>query len=80
MRGASLPSLVVQGARSVIVCALNYNSSPPYSTETPDEIASENGPRGWISRYAWGDEYHKVLGERLDALTEKLRQEFPEPI
>src|ERR1700676_2941611 len=73
------PSLVVHGARSVIVCALNYNSSPPYSTETPDEIASANGPRGWISRYAWGDEYHKVLGERLDALTEKLRQEFPEP-
>jgi epoxyqueuosine reductase len=73
------PSQVMQGARSVIVCALNYNTSPPLSTETPEEIASPDGPRGWISRYAWGDDYHKVLGEKLDALTGKLREEFPEP-
>src|SRR5271169_5579414 len=51
------PSLAMQGARSVIVCALNYNSSLPYSTELPNEIAPESGPRGWISRYAWGDDY-----------------------
>src|SRR5256885_631547 len=33
------------GVRSVIVCALNYNSDKPYSTE----IATESGktPRGW---------------------------------
>jgi epoxyqueuosine reductase len=73
------PSRVVQGARSVIVCALNYKTSLPCSTETPDEIASEAGPRGWIARYAWGGDYHKVLGEKLDALVEALRKEFPEP-
>jgi epoxyqueuosine reductase len=73
------PSQVVQGARSVIVCALNYNTSPPFSTETPNEFSSSSGPRGWISRYAWGDDYHKVLGEKLDALIDKLRQEFPDP-
>jgi epoxyqueuosine reductase len=73
------PSRVVQGARSVIVCALNYNTSLPRSTETPDEIASQSGPRGWIARYAWGDDYHKILGEKLDALAEALRKEFPEP-
>ncbi len=73
------PAQVMQDARSVIVCALNYNTSFPLSIETPSEIDSQNGPRGWISRYAWGDDYHKVLGEKLDALVEKLRQEFPEP-
>jgi epoxyqueuosine reductase len=73
------PSQVMQDARSVIVCALNYNTSLLFSTETPDEIASQNGPRGWISRYAWGDDYHKVLGEKLDLLIEKMRQEFAEP-
>src|ERR1700681_3306150 len=62
------PSLVMPGARNVIVCALNYNTSLPASTGTPDEIAPQNGPRGWISRYAWGDDYHKVLGEKLDAM------------
>ena len=73
------PSHVVQGARSVIVCALNYNTSLPGSTEVPDEIAPQNGPRGWIARYAWGDDYHDVLGEKLDALAEALHNEFPEP-
>ena len=73
------PSLVVDGARSVIVCALNYNTSLPYSTEVPVEPASETGPRGWIARYAWGDDYHHVLGEKLEALVEAMRENCPEP-
>src|SRR5258708_4384339 len=73
------PAHVVQRARSVIVCALNYNTSLPFSTEVPQEIASQSGPRGWIARYAWGDDYHNVLGEKLDALVGALRKEFPEP-
>src|ERR1700751_116514 len=36
------------GARSVVVCPINYNTAQPYSTQVED-----NG-RGWISRYAWG--------------------------
>jgi epoxyqueuosine reductase len=73
------PSLVVEGARSVIVCALNYNTAAPFSTEAPAEIASPTGPRGWIARYAWGDDYHNVLGEKLTALVDAMRREFPEP-
>jgi epoxyqueuosine reductase len=72
-------SHVVQGARSVIVCALNYNTSLPNSIAAPGEIAAQNGPRGWIARYAWGDDYHSVLGGKLDALVEMLHKEFPEP-
>src|SRR5207245_7787542 len=36
-------------------------------------------PAGWISRYAWGDDYHDVLRERLDARVEALRERFTEP-
>jgi epoxyqueuosine reductase len=70
------PAQMLAGARSVIVCALNYNTGNPYSSET---IAGENHePRGWISRYAWGRDYHKVMRERLNALAEALNEKFPE--
>ncbi len=69
---------VLPGAKSVIVCALNYNTGHPHSIEA---AAGEpgDGPRGWISRYAWGDDYHDVLGHTLDALPADLRARFPEP-
>jgi len=72
------PALAMPGARSVIVCALNYNTALLSSTEASTQQNSESGPRGWISRYAWGDDYHKVLGEKLEAVIENLRAEFPE--
>lgn len=37
--------------RSVIVCAVNYNSDQPYSIDL--ELASPMENRGWIARYAW---------------------------
>jgi len=47
------PARAMQGARSVIVCALNYNAALPASTDariTPEE---NTGPRGWIARRWW---------------------------
>jgi epoxyqueuosine reductase len=73
------PAQAMQGARSVIVCALNYNAALPASTEAREQPGANAGPRGWISRYAWADDYHNVLGEKLEALVEQLRREFPEP-
>jgi epoxyqueuosine reductase len=72
------PAHAMQGARSVIVCALNYNTALPTSTEAPAPCSPHAGPRGWISRYAWGDDYHHVLGEKLEALIDHLHAEFPE--
>src|SRR5215475_8364129 len=61
------PQNAMPGIRSLIVCALNYNSSLPYSAEAaPSENA--NRPRGWISRYAWGSDYHEVLWAKLNRL------------
>lgn len=54
-------------ARSVIVCALNYNRDSPYSTH------SGSTAQGWISRYAWTErDYHDVLLEKLRALEAKV--------
>ena len=77
----------MSGARSVIVCALNYNSAKPYSTEAAatnaaaihDSSVNGDSPRGWISRYAWGDDYHKVIGGKLEAIVAAMRREFTEP-
>lgn len=47
------------GAKSVVCVAQNYYSGPRPATTSSD---------GVISRYAWGRDYHDVLGERLGRL------------
>jgi epoxyqueuosine reductase len=49
-------------ARSVVVCAMNYNTDQPYSTHAGSTT------QGWISRYAWMRDYHDVLLPRLRKL------------
>jgi epoxyqueuosine reductase len=64
---------VVASARTVIVTATNYNTERPYSTEIADPR------RAQIARYAWGDDYHDVIGARLDALLAWMRNRSTEP-
>ncbi len=71
------PQSVMPGLRSVIVCALNYNSPAPRSVDTLPPEGAE--PRGWISRYAWGQDYHEVLQEKLRSLANGLSERFTEP-
>jgi epoxyqueuosine reductase len=73
------PCVAFPGVRSAIVCLLNYNTKHPLSTDTIFH-GQESEPRGWISRYAWGGDYHEVLRERLDALVARLRERFPDPL
>ena len=54
-------------ARSLLVVGLQYDTAHPYSTAAPPE-------RGWIARYAWGDDYHDVVLRRLERLVERLRE------
>lgn len=72
------PQGAMPGVRSVIVCLLNYHTSFPLSTDSSARWADED-LRGWISRYAWGGDYHEVLQARLNRLVEFLRQRFQEP-
>ena len=78
LKRASL-SRVAPWARSVIVCAINYNTEHPYSTELRDPN------RGWISRYAWSrEDYHDAVLRRLEqveaALHEAVEQSDPQLI
>ncbi|HKQ48784.1 MAG TPA: tRNA epoxyqueuosine(34) reductase QueG [Phycisphaerae bacterium] len=58
-------------ARSVIVVALNYaQRAPPKPNDAP---------RGRVAMYAWGEDYHVVVREKLDALVARMREQFPEP-
>jgi epoxyqueuosine reductase len=60
-------------ARSVVVCAINYNTAQPYSTDARNHSA-ENQGRGWISRYAWGEQdYHDSVMPRLLRVEAALR-------
>ena len=64
---------VAPWAHSVIVCAINYNTAQPYSTQFHDP------ERGWISRYAWGrEDYHESVMRRLTAVEAKLIETVPE--
>jgi epoxyqueuosine reductase len=66
LKRASLES-VAPWARSVIVCAINYNTAEPYSTQMHDP------ERGWISRYAWSrEDYHDAVLRRLRAVETRL--------
>ena len=52
-------------ARSLVVCAINYNTAQSYSTDLANH-SPKNQERGWISRYAWGhQDYHDAVIERL---------------
>lgn len=77
------PMTALAGIRSVIVVALNYNSTLPYSVQRAARDSepqdARRDPGGWISRYAWGEDYHFVLGERLDSLVAGMRTEFSQP-
>ena len=55
-------------ARSVIVCAVNYNAAQPYSTAVSDPA------RGWVARYAWTPEdYHRSVLRKLKAVEQQVR-------
>jgi epoxyqueuosine reductase len=71
LRRSSLKS-VFPWARSVVVCAINYNTAHPYSTQigTPGH--------GWISRYAWSrEDYHDSVLRRLREVERKIREASP---
>lgn len=76
LKRASLAE-VAPWARSVIVCALNYNADRPKST---DPIADGRPPasHAWISRYAWTEEdYHDSVLRRLRTVETKLKEQSP---
>ena len=55
--------------KSVISCTINYNS---LDAEKNSSVAMSNG-KGWISRYAIGDDYHKIIKKKLKAASSQIK-------
>lgn len=65
------PAELVPGTLRVISVRMNYY--PPHARKTQDVLAEKE--RAFISRYALGRDYHKVLRNRLEKLVQKIRDE-----
>lgn len=63
------PVKLFPAARSIVVVAKNYFSRAQHL----DDDAT-----GKVSRYAWGDDYHEVVGTSLRALLSWIKTEIPE--
>jgi len=62
------PRGMLEGAQSVIVVALLYHQNSPQAVE--DCPAAKTGR---VAMYAWGDDYHDVLGAKLNEMIERVR-------
>src|SRR5215471_10387296 len=60
------PKLLLGTARTIICVGKLYNGPEPRSTELRDP------EKGWISRYAWGEDYHAVVRRGLERLVGSL--------
>ena len=63
------PSHILPDTRSVLITGLSYFQ--------PGTSASGQGR---IARYAWGRDYHKVLGNRLKKVARVLHEVYPEDL
>ena len=63
------PQALLPGARSIVTVGMSYNL---HDEESRDGAA----PAGKVARYAWGDDYHKTMKERLRRLAEGLSEDL----
>ena len=68
------PDALLPDARSIISLAMFYLTEQPDDENAGTDNAPTQGPRGQISRYAWGDDYHEVIKPKLQQFALWLRQ------
>ncbi|HOC41785.1 MAG TPA: tRNA epoxyqueuosine(34) reductase QueG [Thermoanaerobaculales bacterium] len=67
------PRRLLPGCRSVVAVAMSYRTSHQASLDG----VRDRDRRVWVSRYAWGRDYHDVLRRRLVRLGRWLETERP---
>ncbi len=67
------PRRLLEGCRSVIVLLHNY-FAPSHEDQSQDGILGQGSPK--IARYAWGEDYHRVLKDKMRRLVERMKIEF----
>jgi epoxyqueuosine reductase len=70
----SRPEELVPGTLRVVSLRMNY--FPPNARESWEVLADDGS--AYISRYALGRDYHKVMRDRLAKLADRIRAEIPE--
>jgi epoxyqueuosine reductase len=65
------PRTLLPNARTILCLGMLYNGPEP-RTDQFDTYEC-----GWISRYAWGQDYHQLMWDRLAELNSKLQQVQP---
>ncbi len=68
------PDALLPDARSIISLAMFYLTEQPDDENAGTDNNPTQGPRGRISRYAWGDDYHEVIKPKLQQFALWLRQ------
>lgn len=63
------PRNLLESARSMVCVGKVYQTPWPYSTRFSDP------ERAWISRYAWGGDYHDEMRRRLERLAALVREQ-----
>jgi epoxyqueuosine reductase len=61
------PHRLVPWAVSIVSVGMNYHTPFSRPAAAPD-------PKGWISRYAWGDDYHQIMRDKLESLLDTIRR------
>jgi epoxyqueuosine reductase len=72
------PRLFWPQARSLIVVALNYYTPHEHEVSRVSTESAPGSPTGKVSRYAWGDDYHDIVGEKLRELLSWIKDQWPE--
>ncbi len=67
------PRNLLPSAQSIVCVGKLYNTSHPHTADLNDT------KRGWISRYAWGEDYHEVLRQSLEMLVSRIAETHTEP-
>jgi epoxyqueuosine reductase len=83
------PRRILPSVKSVMCVGLVYNTAHSCSTEVggkgvrsqKSEVnelrAGAGDPKGWISRYAWGQDYHELMRAKLEQLRAALESLAP---
>jgi epoxyqueuosine reductase len=83
------PRKVLPSLQSVICVGLVYNTRYSYSTDVcgaggverkprdPHAAPGEEPSRAWVSRYAWGGDYHLVMRAKLEQLRATIAKLSP---
>lgn len=87
------PTMLVPGAKSVISLAYNYfpeiaQPQPKLSTQNGNNLSNNQYPstasdptsetKPLIAKYAWGDDYHRVIKDKLFVLMDRIKNQYPE--